>query len=153
MEHLKTVFWEMGCLQRCFLEVVRLEAGDVLLQPSQGPIIGELMCHHGMSQADLVRHMNVSAATVAVSVSRLEKMGMLQREKDERNRHRNVLILTEQGQAAGKSMHQALIKAQEIALNGFNEKELAVMEQFCQRMLSNLQEEAKNRKEGTQTTC
>lgn len=149
MEQGESVFWKLGHLHRAFFEVVRSQSDAVHLHPKQGPIIGTLLCHDGLSQADLVRELNVSAATVAVSISRLEKLDMLKRVRDKDNRRAYILTLTEKGRMEGERMQQSMCSAEQIALQGFTLEEKRRLEGYCQRMLHNLQGDTMDGEEGT----
>ena len=109
------------------------------VHPRQGPILGILLHGCGGSQADIVREMKVSAATVAVSVARLEKLGLVTRERNQQNQRANILRLTEKGREVAEQMEETMSEIGQIALEGFSPKERSVMEGYCNRMVQNLQ--------------
>ncbi len=139
MDELREVFRHMFNMQRVYFDCARIRLGnDMSVHPRQGPIMGLLLHNDGLSQADLMRRLNVTAATVAVSISRLEKLGYVRRERNERNQRANVLMLTEMGRAEARKLEAALREVQNVALDGFTEDELQSIEAYCGRMTKNL---------------
>ena len=129
MEEPRGLFRHMFNLQRVFFECVRIRLGnDMSIHPKQGPIMGILLKNEGLSQADLVRELGVTAATVAVSISRLERLGYVRRERNEKNQRANVLSLTE----------TVLMEVRDAALKGFDDAELDQIMAYCGRMTRNL---------------
>ncbi len=125
------------CLHAC---VHNSETGP---HPRQGPILGLMLEKDGMSQADIVREMRVSAATVAVSLARLEKLGLITREKNQQNQRANILYLTEKGRNEATQMRQTMDEISEVAMEGFTPKEAQQLEGYCARMIQNLQQKYK----------
>ncbi|HNW85467.1 MAG TPA: MarR family winged helix-turn-helix transcriptional regulator [Candidatus Limiplasma sp.] len=135
---MQDVFGALFELQREYLEHVRHALGDDSAHPRQGPILGLLLAADGVSQADLMRKLGVSAATVAVSVARLERLGYVRRERNQRNQRANVLALTEAGRAQAERLQQAICLTCGDALEGIAEEELACFTQVLAQMTRNL---------------
>jgi len=138
MNKTETLFKSVLGLQHAFFESVRSQMWDVPVHPRQGPILALLLHQQGLSQADLRREMKVSAATVAVSLSRLEKLGYVTRERNQSNQRANVLALTEKGEEAAMRLQEAMQQVRQAALTGFNEEELQKLANFFQRMEHNI---------------
>ncbi len=125
-------------LQHAFFQVLHSQLGGMEAHPRQGPILGMLLHADGLSQADLVREMNVSAATVAVSLARLEKLGFVTRQRNQSNQRANVLALTEKGRQEAARMEQVMRELGQVALTGFSGQEIKEIITCFQRMKSNL---------------
>lgn len=139
MEEPRGLFRHMFNLQRVFFECVRIRLGnDMSIHPKQGPIMGILLKNEGLSQADLVRELGVTAATVAVSISRLERLGYVRRERNEKNQRANVLSLTDEGRAEARKLETVLMEVRDAALKGFDDAELDQIMAYCGRMTRNL---------------
>lgn len=130
-------------LHHAFFHCMHACVGSDHVHPRQGPILGLMLQHEGMSQADIVRKMNVSAATVAVSLARLEKLGLITREKNQKNQRANVLQLTDAGKREAVHLQEAMDEISETALNGFTAQEMEAMEASCARMMQNLRQKYK----------
>lgn len=132
------IFQHVFRLQHVFFEAVRSQLDGAEVHPRQGPILGLLLHKDGISQADLVREMHVSAATVAVSLSRLEKLGYVTRARNERNQRANVLALTEQGRREAMRMEKLMLDIGRAALEGFSESDKAAAASLFGQMVENI---------------
>ncbi len=126
-------------LQHQFFGCVHALMGSDHVHPRQGPILCLILHSEGMSQADIVRKMNVSAATVAVSLARLEKLGLILREKNQQNQRANVLRLTEKGREMARHLEWVMSEIARIALTDFTPEEVETLSGYCERMTLNLQ--------------
>ena len=63
----------------------------------QGPILDYIEQHPGCTQADAAEAIGISAPSIACSVRRMEKAGLIKRTADECDLRRNRLELTEKG--------------------------------------------------------
>ncbi len=130
--------------RRIYFEYVRRRLdGDTHTHPQQGPMLSLLLCHNGLSQAELARMLHVTPATVAVSAARLENMGLVCREKNAKNQRAYILTLTDEGRREAQRLQGVLVAANSRAVTGFSEDELALIETFCRRIIANLQEDEK----------
>jgi len=141
---MEDVFAALFELQREYLERIRLALGNDSAHPRQGPILGLLLAMDGVSQADLVRNLGVSAATVAVSIARLERLGYVRRERNLHNQRANVLALTEEGRIQAQKLQSAMCTACSCALYGISETDLKEFALLLARMTDNLHQFACN---------
>ena len=127
-------------IKRAFFQALHACNTAEQAHPGQVPILCLLLRTGESSQADIVRKMKVSAATVAVSVARLERLGLITRERNQTNQRANVLHLTEKGQKVAAEMNRTVAKLEETALLGFSAEEKLFIENCCDRMIQNLQD-------------
>lgn len=118
-------------LQRVYLDHVRQSLGADCAHPRQGPILCLLLKAEGVSQADLTRSLGVSAATVAISIGRLERLGYVRRQRNPHNNRAYLLSLTAEGRMQAERLRMAMRSAGETAALGISDAELA---QFCTLM-------------------
>ena len=130
-------------MQHVFFEAVRSQLEGTEVHPRQGPILGLLLHNDGISQADLVREMHVSAATVAVSISRLEKLGYVTRVRNQHNQRANALALTPHGREQAERLRAAMQRACGLALKDVPPEELIRMEILMRDMCDHLREAAR----------
>lgn len=84
MEEETRLMLRMLSAVRLYFEKARAEmGGGIGAQPRQAPVLGVLARGGEMSQAEVARALNVTAATVAVSAARLEKLGYVARRLSE----------------------------------------------------------------------
>ena len=140
MTQAKQFFSNIFGLNRMFFHCLHARSTSESAHPRQGPILGLMLQLENVSQADIVRAMRVSAATVAVSLARLEKLGLLTREKNQQNQRANILHLTEKGRQEALEMQRIMDDIGQSALHGFTEAELTQMDAYCARMTENLRQ-------------
>lgn len=125
-----------NCLyQSC---VFHLLAGKEL-HPSQLPILWAIARLGRISQGLIASALGVSRAAVAVSAKRLEKAGLVRREKEPGDQRRTMVVLTPKGEAVA---HRAKVCQEELLtrrLEGFSQEELDCLMGFYRRMNHNLE--------------
>lgn len=90
------------------------------------------------SQRDVARRMNLSPATVAVSLKTLEREGYVERAADERDARRNRVSLTDKGRRAMELCEESFRAVDERMLSGFTPEEAELLSSFLSRMAKNL---------------
>lgn len=130
-------------LQKEYFDWVGQVIGSDCAHPKQGPILCLLLTMDGVSQADLTRRLGVSAATVAVSISRLERLGYVQRTRNQRNQRAYVLTLTREGRVQALKLQRAMVAACEKAVEGIPADCLVQFSSLVFRMTDNLRQGAK----------
>ena len=93
----------------------------------------------GISQREISDVLKISAPTVAVSVKRLEKTGMLERRNDEKDQRVMRIYLTEKGRRLTKTMKRYFEENEKAMFQGFSESELCLMKRFFKQMAENLE--------------
>ena len=132
-------------LPKLYFDCLRRSLGhNEHAHPRQGPLLCLLLRMDGMSQADLVRELDVSAATVAVSLARLERLGYVQRERNMHNQRANVLRLTQKGREEAERMQQAMRQLCQEAIAGLSDEECALMHRIRRQMIENLRKTYEN---------
>ena len=86
----------------------------------------------------MARALNVTAATVAVSAARLEKLGYVARRVNEDNRRANVIGLTEAGKAEARRLGDLMDRVSREALCGLTAEERARILRLCDVITGNL---------------
>lgn len=126
-------------IARLYFDCVGVQMGEAEhTHPRQAPILAMLLENEGMSQADLARALKVTAATVAVSAARLERLGYICRKRNASNQRANVLALTQTGRAKAQRLLEAMEAVKLAAFDGFSQEELTQLGSYCARMTRNL---------------
>lgn len=109
------------------------------LHPSQLPILWTIAQLGRISQGQIARALGVSRAAVAVSAKRMEKAGLVLREKESGDHRRTMVSLTARGESAARRAraHQEEILARR--LEGFTPEEMDSLMEFYRRMNHNLE--------------
>lgn len=111
------------------------------LHPRQVPLLMQLCRKEGMSQKEISENLHISASTVAVSMKRLEKAGIIERKSAEKDQRKICIYLTDQGKALIEKAKSQVEKSEEIVFQGFSESEICLMKRFFDQMIANLEAE------------
>lgn len=119
-----------------------LESGIRPLGLSVGvfPALLQLWDKDGLTQKDLVDLLGVEQPTLANTLSRMERDGLILRRKDEADGRAQRIWLTEKGRAARPAAVAAASGVNARALSGFTEAERTQFEHLLRRALAGLQE-------------
>ena len=112
------------------------------LHPGQPPIVGFVDKHPGCSQKDVATELDISAASAASSIKRLEKAGMIVRKQDETDTRKNLLFVTALGHECQQKAEQGFTGLNRAMLSGIEENELETYKKVCEKMFENLADES-----------
>ena len=91
----------------------------------------------GINQASLAVHLDVNPVTVAQSVDRLVKAGLVLRERQEHDRRAVSLYLTEKAEPLLEELNEIAEQTRAIAFAGFSVAEAKVLEDMLVRVKKN----------------
>ncbi|WP_297518579.1 MarR family transcriptional regulator [uncultured Clostridium sp.] len=112
---------------RAVLEKYNLYAG-------QPPLLFLLMKEEGRRQKDIAKALNIQAATVTVTVKRLEKAGFVEKREDEKDKRISRLYLTDQGRDACINVREAMDNINMKAFNVLTEDEKIVFRNLTKKI-------------------
>ncbi len=104
----------------------------------QPPILDVLAERGVCTQNELAKTLNVSPASVAVSLRRMQKSGLIEKEADAEDLRRNFVRLTEKGKAQHAHIHKCFEEIDRKLYAGFTENELAALRNMLLRLCGNL---------------
>ncbi len=114
---------------------------------AQHRLLMEIFRNRSASQSELAKIMGISAASVAVSLKKLEKGGYIQREVDEGDNRYNQIALTEKGQKVVERSREIFELTDRKVLEGFTDEEkrtLSILMDKVHVNLDKMEEEIKN---------
>lgn len=122
------------------------------------PMILFILDHHGKkgeiaSQRELAQALNVSPATIAVSLKSLERLGYVEKKADEHDARCNRVIITEKGEQAVKQCFELFEEIDARMMEGFSIEERETLNQLHKKVLTNLDVWKKDEKGGTCVCC
>ncbi|MEA4964625.1 MAG: MarR family transcriptional regulator [Oscillospiraceae bacterium] len=92
-----------------------------------------------VSQKEIADRLGISAPTVAVSIKRMEKSGLVHKVADESDLRRNLITLTEKGREFIQDAQAVFDSIDEGALRGLSEQEREQLRTLFLRIVSNLE--------------
>jgi DNA-binding MarR family transcriptional regulator len=105
---------------------------------AQHRLLMEIACRPNASQNDIARSMDVSAATVAVSLKKLEKGGYISRVTDKADNRLNKITITEKGNRVVERSKQIFASTDQKVFSGFTDEEKQTLSALLQKLDANL---------------
>ena len=115
--------------------------GRLALYPGQPRMMEFIHAHPGCTQRDVAQALDITQASAAASLKRLEKAGLVQRLQDKLDSRRNCLTLTEKGLSrmlAGRSGMEQMDKEM---FKDLTDEEMHSFKALCDKMFDNLADE------------
>lgn len=129
-----------------FTRVIRMYYGrmqaqlaEVGIYRGQPPIMGLLYQHDGMSQKEMASALNLSPATMTVTLKRMEKAGLVCREMDEHDQRILRVHLSEQGRQMWLKSADQIRAVTEELMEGFTPEEERQMREYLYRIARNME--------------
>lgn len=113
------------------------------LHQAQHRMLMILADHEFDSQSELARMLDVSTATVAVLLKKLERDGYICRGAKEGDSRANFVQLTEKGEKVVQNSRKIFEHIDHQAVRGFGDEELVLLESYLRRIYNNLSEISK----------
>ena len=122
---------ELDAVGQRFAEVHGLNRTDVRALVA---IMDAARAGRALTAGALGAAVDLSSASVTALLDRLERVGHVQRVRDESDRRRVVLEISEEAMAAGGRFFGGLQRDLVAAMSGFSDEELAVVRRFLTDM-------------------
>lgn len=106
---------------------------------SQMKMLGHIFHNEGISQRELAQQLEISPPSIAVTAKKLEKMGYIRRQMDEKDNRMNILNTTEEGRALLGRTWQEFTGVDARMFAGFSVAEMKEMEGYYKRLQANLE--------------
>ena len=110
----------------------------------QPPILALLVADDGMSQKTIADRLDLSPATVTVTLKRMEKSGLVTRKMDEHDQRVLRVHITAKGREMFEKSEQTMIDVTEEILDGFTAEERRTFHDFIARMADNMENKMEN---------
>ena len=138
-------FEAVGAMHR--LELLRrIQSRDLLaasgLHPGQPRLLQYIWDHPGCTQKEAADELDVTPASAAASLKRLEKAGFVLRRPDDKDSRRNQLFITDQGISRMEENRRQFERLDERMFQGMGEDEVKAFRKACEKMFDNLADES-----------
>ncbi len=111
---------------------------DAEVSTGQPPVLFLLRLRGPMSQRELARALGLTAATMTVTLRRMEKAGLITRTTDETDKRIQRVAITQAGLEVCSRSWQAMCAADLEMFEGFSPQEIGALCETMERMLENL---------------
>jgi DNA-binding MarR family transcriptional regulator len=124
-------------LAKGFARSLLRHAAQLGFSPGQFPILLELWSHDGLTQKQLLERVDVEQATMANTLSRMERDGLVERKPHPFDKRAQLVFLTPKAHAMQEEAVDAARKADLALFDGFKTFERELMLEYIRRMLDN----------------
>ncbi len=122
-------------------------ASSVGLYFGQPMILDYVLQHDSCTQKELAEAMHISAASIAVTVKRIEKAGLITRTPDETDSRKNHLSVTPKGKDAFMEFRKICDATDEAMFRDFTPEERETLHELLTRLHRNLDSEKLTKEE------
>lgn len=128
-----------GRLIRMYYSRIQSQLAEVGLYRGQPPILMLLYKNDGMSQKEMARALNLSPATMTVTLKRMEKAGLVLREMDEHDQRILRVHLSEKGREMCETGESCIGVVTAELLEGFTLEEQQQLNEYLGRIARNME--------------
>lgn len=108
------------------------------VQRGRFPMLGVLLRHEGCTQCEIAEWLHISPASVAVSLRRMERDGLVRREADAGDQRCKRIYLTEAARKTADECSAAFEALNARMFSGLTEAELEMLERIQDRLFENI---------------
>ena len=127
----------------------RIKARSVMadsgLHPGQPRLLEYIRSHPGCTQKEAADELDVTPASAAASLKRLERAGYVVRTPDEKDARRNRLSITKVGLERMEEHRRRFDALDQRMFSGMTDSEVAAFRSACEKMFDNLADESDRR--------
>ncbi|MAI06236.1 MAG: hypothetical protein CBC47_03765 [Alphaproteobacteria bacterium TMED87] len=132
--------YQIGLLNRLFDRMLEIELLEFNVSPGQYPSLIMLFEEDGLTQADLCRRIHVEQPTMANTLKRMERDGLIRREPDSIDKRQTRIFLTHLAKNIKLSLIEKARTVPETAMKGLNNDEKEKFFALMSKLIENLNE-------------
>lgn len=125
-------------MARLFADGLRRRIAPLGIVPGQFPALLELWEHDGQTQKELVEKLDVEQATLANTLARMERDGLIVRKEHPADARARTIHLTEKARAIRDRAYAAAQETNRAALAGFSPEERRQFIELMQRTITTM---------------
>ncbi|MDD3184866.1 MAG: MarR family transcriptional regulator [Anaerostipes sp.] len=108
------------------------------IHPRQLPTLMTLLKESDLTQRELAKRLGVQPSTMNVTISRMEKNGLVQRKQDSKDQRRSLISITEQGKECFDRIKVRMDELANCIWKDFSEKEKEDMRRLLTKYVTSL---------------
>lgn len=121
-----------------YSSVLFRQLSEYEVYPGQVPMIMIVEMFDGLSQSEIAKKLHIKASTVAVSIKRMEKKGLLQRKPDIKDQRVIRVYATQQLHDLHEKINELVKLNERKIMEGFTEEETEIFRGYLVRLSENL---------------
>lgn len=124
-------------LAKSFTRSLQQRAVGLGFSPGQFPILVELWSEDGLTQKQLLERVDIEQATMANTLARMERDGLIERRPHPHDKRAQLIFLTQKAAAMQSEAVKAAIAADADLFKGFRAFERELLVEYIRRILEN----------------
>ena len=134
----KHLVWEIVRIGRGHRKLIEKEIIDLGIHPSQHHFLMYIAKHGACTQNNIADAMEISAATVAVSLKKLEKGGYIEKQTSRTDSRSNLIALTAKGEDVVTKSKDMFDRVDREMFASLTEEEQQQLHNLMERVVNNL---------------
>ena len=130
--------WKIGTIYRLHMQKITGVYENYGLYPGQSRILHTIAEMNGSTQTEIAAKLNISPASLAVSIKRMQKVGLVEKVVDKSDLRNNLISITEKGIKVQADSITELIMFDNNLLSGFSSDEIQQLDGYLTRVCANL---------------
>ena len=126
-------------MARLFANGLHRRIGPLGLSPARFPVLLELWEQDGLTQSELVRRLDVEKATMANTLARMERDGLIERRPSPDDRRARLIFVTDRARRLQGAAMAAAAAENRQALSGLSADEQAAFIDLMTRVIATMQ--------------
>lgn len=127
-------------MARLFAQGLQERIKSLDLAPAQFMTLLELWNKDGLSQKELIKRINVEQATMANTIRRMERDGLITRKQNPTDARSHTIFLTKRAKQIEQAAVEAAYSQNAVALEGFSQQEHEQFLEFMQKIIENMKD-------------
>ena len=127
---------QLNLLHRIFIHRAAFDNG---MFPGQLPILETILEHDRCTQKELADMLQVSSPSIATSIKRMQKTGLLCKTASEDDLRCNLISITDKGRQLAADSRVAFDKIDARMFAGFSQTECDALNAYLDRLINNLE--------------
>ena len=124
-------------LAKAFSRSLQQRAADLGFSPGQFPVLMELWAEDGLTQKQLLDRVDIEQATMANTLARMDRDGLIERRPHPSDRRAQLIFLTSRAKALEADAIAAAQAADEALFQGFRRFEKELMLEYIRWAVAN----------------
>ncbi|SMD17283.1 MarR family transcriptional regulator [Rhizobium sp. RU36D] len=124
-------------LARGFSRALQMRAARLGFSPGQFPILLELWTEEGLTQKQLLERVDVEQATMANTLARMERDGLIERKPHPKDKRAQLVYLTDKARSMKDEALAAAAEADQSLFQGFRRFEKELMLEYIRWAIEN----------------
>lgn len=139
----KTILMNINDISKIFRDQMRKESDRAGFLHAYRPILFQLKCKNGLTQAELAENTMLKAPTISLTLQKMEYAGLITRIQDSVDLRITHVYITEEGLKACDKLHQLAVDFEKRILSHLSNDDLEKGNEIINKILNAIMEEVK----------